>query len=71
MTASMHYKMNVRRLKKKKCLTLANNEEERAKDRLFEISYFQDEKYFDESHFLATDPRHKTELHKQKRTQEM
>jgi hypothetical protein len=50
-------KMNVRRLKKKKCLPLPSNEEERAKDRLFEISYFQEEKYIDESHFLATDPR--------------
>lgn len=50
-------KMNVRRVKKKKCITLNSNEEERAKDRLFEISYFQDEKYIDESHFLTTDHR--------------
>jgi hypothetical protein len=65
-------KMNIRRFKKKKCAPLNRNEEEMAKDRLFEISYYCEEKYVDESHFLAADHRlHDTELQKQKRSQEL
>lgn len=52
-----YFNMSLRRTRKKKILEETNNQEEAAKEKLFEISYLDEERLQDNSEILKIDRR--------------